>query len=131
MSCLYCLTHTTSEEPCYIRSSCEYFAMNAALLSVLLVQLFVSLPLSHIVFQTLLPWWTFYTALFVYGKYYVIKKIKTWPKFRGVTAPALKFRVVSRPPCPRLGLSPKCVQLVMMWFRSHVAAPHIQFLLSR
>ena len=31
----------------------------------------------------------------------------------------------------RLGLSPKCVQLVMMWFRSHVAAPHIQFLLSR
>ena len=29
-----------------------------------------------------------------------------------------------------LGLSPKCVQLVMMWFRSHVAAPHIQFLLS-
>ena len=30
-----------------------------------------------------------------------------------------------------LGLSPKCVQLVMMWFRSHVAAPHIQFLLSR
>ena len=35
-------------------------------------------------------------------------------------------------PCRfRLGLSPKCVQLVMMWFRSHVAAPHIQFLLSR
>ena len=26
-----------------------------------------------------------------------------------------------------LGLSPTCVQLVMMWFRSHVAAPHIQF----
>ena len=25
----------------------------------------------------------------------------------------------------RLGLSPKCVQLVMMWFRSHVAAPHM------
>ena len=23
------------------------------------------------------------------------------------------------------GLSPKCVQLVMIWFRSHVAAPHI------
>ena len=31
----------------------------------------------------------------------------------------------------RLGLSPKCVQLVMVWFRSHVAAPHIQLLLSR
>ena len=30
------------------------------------------------------------------------KKIKTWPKFRVVTAPGLKFRVVSRPPCPRL-----------------------------
>ena len=38
------------------------------------------------------------TALFVYGKYYLIKKIKTWPKFRVVTAPGLKFRVVSRPP---------------------------------
>ena len=24
-----------------------------------------------------------------------------------------------------LGLSPKCVQLVVIWFRSHVAAPHI------
>ena len=24
-----------------------------------------------------------------------------------------------------LGISPKCVQLVMIWFRSHVAAPHI------
>ena len=31
----------------------------------------------------------------------------------------------------RHGLSPKCVQLVMMWFRSHMAAPHIEFLLSR
>ena len=31
----------------------------------------------------------------------------------------------------RLGLSPKCVQLVVVLFRSHVAAPHIQFLLSR
>ena len=30
------------------------------------------------------------------------KKIKTWKKFRVVTAPVLKFRVVSRPPCPRL-----------------------------
>ena len=29
-----------------------------------------------------------------------------------------------------LGLSPKCVQRVMIWFRSHVAASHIQFLLS-
>ena len=26
-----------------------------------------------------------------------------------------------------LGLSPKCVQLVIMWPRSHVTAPHIQF----
>ena len=34
--------------------------------------------------------------------HYLIKKIKTWPKFRVVTAPGLKFRVVSRPPCPRL-----------------------------
>ena len=24
-----------------------------------------------------------------------------------------------------LGISPKCVQLVMIWFRSHVAAPHM------
>ena len=31
------------------------------------------------------------TTLFVYGKYYFIKKIKTWPKFRVVTAPVLKF----------------------------------------
>ena len=31
------------------------------------------LPFFRIVFQTLLPWWTFYTALFVYGKYYLIK----------------------------------------------------------
>ena len=30
-----------------------------------------------------------------------------------------------------LGISPKCVQLVMIWFRSHVAAPHIQCLFSR
>ena len=30
------------------------------------------------------------------------KKIKTWKKFRVVTAPVLKFRVVSRPPCPAL-----------------------------
>ena len=30
------------------------------------------------------------------------KKIKTWKKSRVVTAPVLKFRVVSRPPCPRL-----------------------------
>ena len=29
-----------------------------------------------------------------------------------------------------LGISPKCVQLVMIWFRSHVAAPHIQCLFS-
>ena len=35
-------------------------------------------------------------------KYYFIKKIKTWKKFRVVTAPVLKCRVVSRPPCPRL-----------------------------
>ena len=33
---------------------------------------------------------------------YFIKKIQTWNKFRVVTAPVLKFRVVSRPPCPRL-----------------------------
>ena len=30
-----------------------------------------------------------------------------------------------------LGISPKCGQLVMIWFRSHVAAPHIQCLFSR
>ena len=30
-----------------------------------------------------------------------------------------------------LGISPKCVKLVMIWFRSHVAAPHIQCLFSR
>ena len=30
-----------------------------------------------------------------------------------------------------LGISPKCIQLVMIWFRSHVAAPHIQCLFSR
>ena len=30
-----------------------------------------------------------------------------------------------------LGVSPKCVQLVTIWFRSHVAAPHIQCLFSR
>ena len=30
-----------------------------------------------------------------------------------------------------LGNSPKCVQLVMIWFRSHVAAPHMQCLFSR
>ena len=30
------------------------------------------------------------------------KKIKTWKKSRVVTASVLKFRVVSRPPCPRL-----------------------------
>ena len=45
-------------------------------------------------------------GLFVYGKYYFIKKIKTWKKFRVVTAPVLKFRVVSRPSCPRLAARP-------------------------
>ena len=82
MSCLDCLTHTTSEETCYIRSSCEDFAMSADhcfTICFFLVQLFVSLFLSRIVFQTLLPWWTFYTALFVYGKYYLIKKSKHGP----------------------------------------------------
>ena len=29
-----------------------------------------------------------------------------------------------------LGISPKCVQLVMIWFRSHVAVPHIVFVLT-
>ena len=29
------------------------------------------------------------------------------------------------------GLFPKCRQFVIMWPRSHVAAPHIQVLLSR
>ena len=30
-----------------------------------------------------------------------------------------------------LGNSPKCVQLAVIWFRSHVAAPHMQCLFSR
>ena len=69
------------------------WALITALLSVFfLVQLFPSLLLSRIVFQTLLPWWTFYTDLFVYGKYYLIKNQNTaqiqgghcsWSKIQG------------------------------------------------
>ena len=50
-----------------------------------------------------------------------------------VSAMALSHRTY--PPsflqCRLRSVSPKCVQLVMIWFRSHVAEPHIQFLLSR
>ena len=53
----------------------------------------------------------------------------------------LRSTVLVAPPCEQLrpsispmssllGISPKCVQLVMIWFRSHVAAPHIQCLFS-
>ena len=34
-------------------------------------------------FRTLLTWWTFYTALFVYGKYYLIKTSKYWRNLGG------------------------------------------------
>ena len=60
------------------------------------------LTFFRIVFQTLLPWWTFYTALFVYGKYYLIKN-RNMAQIQGGHCPWSKIQggqpTTLTPPC--------------------------------
>ena len=66
-----------------------------------LLQLFVSPFLSHR-FPDVASLVDFLYCLVCLREILLDKKFETWPKFRVVTAPGLKFRVVSRPPWPRL-----------------------------
>ena len=102
---------TTSDETCYIRSaSCAIFAMSADHCMLALLGLLIGffcynclfLPFFSIVFQTLLPWWTSYTALFVYGKYYLIKN-RNMAQIQGGHCPWSKIQggqpTTLTPPC--------------------------------
>ena len=79
---------------------------------------------------------TTFTAPYLTGRYYTSsssglsilpclfpgnKKIKTWKEFRVVTAHVLKFRVVSRPPCPRLAARLPTSKLFEYTYRLHIA----------
>ncbi len=80
-----------------------------------LLQLFVSPFLSHR-FPDVASLVNFLYCLVCLREILLDKKFETWPKFRVVTAHGLTFRVVNRPPRPRLAAR-LIFGLTQEWFR--------------
>ena len=108
MSCLDCLPHiwwNLLHTLCFLWNCCNERWSLLALLGLLIVFFCYNclfLPFFRIVFQMLLPWWTFYTALFVYGKYYLIKN-RNMAQIQGGHCPWSKIQggqpTTLTPPC--------------------------------
>ena len=92
----------------FLIASCEVFLQCAQITAFIITNcfgyscLFLSLTLFRVSFPDVASFVDFLYCLVCLREILLHKKMKTWKKFRVVTAPVLKFRMVSRPPCPHL-----------------------------
>ena len=79
-----------------------------------------------IVFQTLLPWWTFYTALFVYGNYLI--KNQNMARIQGGHCPWSKIQggrpTTLTPPCRAPAPPPPSLHVLLYFFDFRTCMPH-------